>query len=109
MSLSLATLTSIEWGSIITAAWLGCRAFTLDHTQYQKARFFGLAAFAIVALGLIPAVYAVWTIIGDYPMFTCPNCTSMTGLTIWTTIIITLILAMSPFVLTFYIMSLERN
>jgi hypothetical protein len=109
MSWTLTTLTLIEWGSILTAAWLGYRAYNLEHTQAKTAWACALASFAVVALILIPAVYAVWTIIGEYPMFTCPNCTTMTGVTIWTTIITTLVLAVSPFALTFYGLSLKRN
>ncbi|RMV20264.1 hypothetical protein ALP15_01892 [Pseudomonas savastanoi] len=103
------TLTIIEWASMLTAAWLGYRAYNLEHTRAKTARACALASFAVIALILIPAVYAVWTIIGEYPMFTCPNCTSMTGVTIWTTIIITLVLAISPFALALYVLSLKRN
>ena len=74
MQPSLALLAALQCGAFISAALLMRRAAGFGVEHDKQARRYCWAAIACVAGVMLPAVAAVWSVIGDYPMGACPNC-----------------------------------
>lgn len=99
MTFSLAMLTAIQWGSLAISVWLGYQSYIIDHTQTRKSRLFLFAMIAILILVLIPAVYGSWRVMGEFPMGTFPDCSTLAIVAIWTALPFTVALGMAPIVL----------
>lgn len=108
MTFSLAMLTAIQWGSLAISVWLGYQSYAIKHTQKRKSRLFVFATIAIVIMVLIPAVYGSWKVMGEFPMGTFPNCSPLTIVAIWTALLFTVALGMTPIVLVLCLFNLRK-
>lgn len=107
----LALLAAFQCGAFVAAAWLMRRAAGFDVEHDKQARRCSWAAMACVVGVLLPAVCAVWSVIGDYPLGTCPNCSLLDktaiGITLFFTVVplmatallVALVIFSSPLVL----------
>ena len=94
MQPSLVLLAGLQCGAFIAAVWLMRRAAGLDVEHKKQAQRYSWAAMACVVGVLLPAVCAVWSVIGDYPMGACPNCSLLDK----TAIVITLLFTAGPLI-----------
>lgn len=107
--MELEMLAPIAWGALIASAWLAYKAYRVSgcHTQINKMRLFALVAATIVVTVLAPTVWAIWTIIGDFPVGTCPNCSLLDKAAILAALVPTVLLIMSPAGLLIWFMVFE--
>ncbi|PRW84456.1 hypothetical protein [Pseudomonas fluorescens] len=108
----LALMAALQCGAFIATAWLMRRAASFDVEHDKQARRYSWAAIACVAGVLLPAVAAVWSVIGDYPMGACPNCSLVDKTAIVITLFFTVVPVLaSAFLVTLVIFSswTERN